>query len=75
MNRFVPLFALVATLGLGACERQRTVMTVPAPAAEPGPAGRQGRPGVQGNTGQPHKTGAGTTVIVKPLPPTAIEVS
>ena len=66
MNRSILMLALVAALGLGACERQPAVVTVPAPAAEPGPPGPQGEPGVQGNTG---KTGTGTTVIVEPSPP------
>jgi len=37
MNRSILMFAMVAALGLSACERQPTVVTVPAPAAEPGP--------------------------------------
>jgi hypothetical protein len=66
MNRSILMLALVAALGLSACERQPTVVTVPAQAAEPGPPGPQGEPGVQGNTG---KTGTGTTMIVEPSPP------
>jgi len=78
MNRSILMLALVAALGLSACQRQPTVVTVPAPVAEPGPAGPQGEPGVQGNTGytgqtgqtgETGKTGTGTTVIVEP--PTA----
>ena len=77
MNRSILMLALVAALGLSACERQPTVVTVPAPAAEPGPAGPQGEPGVQGepgytgqtgDTGQTGETGTGTTVIVEPAP-------
>ena len=58
MNRSILMLALVAALGLSACERQPTVVTVPAPVAEPGPAGPQGEPGVQGNTGYTGQTGA-----------------
>jgi len=57
MNRSTLMLALVAALGLSACERQPTVVTVPAPAAEPGPAGPQGEPGVQGDTGNTGYTG------------------
>ena len=81
MNRSILMLALVAALGLSACERQPAVVTVPAPAAEPGPPGPQGEPGAQGNTGntgytgqtgaqgETGKTGTGTTVIVEPSPP------
>jgi len=68
MNRSILVLALVAALGLSACERQPTVVTVPAPAAEPGPAGPQGEPGVQGDTGNTGETGPSTTVIVEPAP-------
>jgi hypothetical protein len=80
MNRSILAFAVVAALGLSACERQPTVVTVPATLAEPGPPGPQGEPGVQGNTGYTGQTGAtgdtgatgktgtGTTVIVEPAP-------
>ena len=74
MNRSVLMLALVATLGLSACERQPAVVTVAAPAAEPGPAGPQGETGAQGQMGnpgmmgEPGKTGTGTTVIVEPPP-------
>jgi hypothetical protein len=71
MNRSILMLALVAALGLSACDREPTVVTVPVPAAEPGPAGPQGEPGVQGNTGetgQTGETGTGTTVIVEPPP-------
>jgi hypothetical protein len=37
MNRSILMLALVAALGLSACERQPTVVTVPAAPAEPGP--------------------------------------
>jgi len=83
MNKIIPAAALLALLGVGACERP--VVVVP-PAAEPGPpgpagpAGAQGETGYQGNqgnqgaegipgaTGETGKTGDGTTVIV--VPPT-----
>ena len=52
MNRSILMLALVAALGLSACERQPTVVTVPAPVAEPGPAGPQEDEDGQG-PGQP----------------------
>jgi hypothetical protein len=61
--------ALLATLGLAACDRPAVVtvpaatIVVPGPAGPPGPAGDQGTTGSQGATG---KTGEGTTVIVIP---------
>jgi hypothetical protein len=81
MNRSLLMIALVAALGLSACDRQPTVVTVPAPATEPGPPGPQGAPGetgqtgytgATGDTGETGKTGApggATTVIVEPAPP------
>lgn len=85
MNRSTLLMlALAATLGLGACDRQPAVITVPAAAPVPGPAGPQGAPGAQGDTGytgspgqtgetgetgQTGKTGDGTTVIIEPSAP------
>jgi hypothetical protein len=73
--------ALLATLGLAACDKP-TVVNVPAtPVAVPGPAGPQGAtgntgntgtsgmPGMDGNKGEPGKPGEGTTVIVTPPPP------
>jgi hypothetical protein len=50
MNRSILILALVAALGLSACERQPTVAALPAPAAEPGPAGPQGETGQTGAT-------------------------
>ncbi len=45
------LVALVAVLGLSACDKP-TVVNVPAtPVAVPGPAGPQGATGIQGSTG------------------------
>lgn len=58
MNRSILMLALVATLGLSACERQPAVVTVAAPAGEPGPAGPPGETGAQGNTGYTGQTGA-----------------
>ncbi len=49
--------ALVAVLGLSACDKP-TVVNVPAtPVAVPGPAGPQGDTGAQGATGTPGDTG------------------
>ena len=75
MNRSILLTALLATLGLAACDRP-AVVAVPVPVAVPGPAGPQGATGetgntgntgytgATGNTGATGKTGDGTTVIV-----------
>jgi len=57
MNRSILMIALVAALGLTACDRQPTVVTVPPPAVEPGPPGPQGAPGATGTTGQTGDTG------------------
>ena len=69
MKNSLLMLALLATLGLVACDRP-TVVTVPAatvvvpgPAGPPGPSGDQGATGSQGATG---KAGEGTTVIVMP---------
>ena len=71
MNRSMLMAALLAALGLAACDRP-AVVAVPVPVAVPGPAGPQGAAGDQGNTGNAGNTGAtgksgeGTTVIVMP---------
>lgn len=88
MNKIVLITAMLATLGLAACDKP-TVVNVPA--AEPGPAGpagpqgetgtqgttgaqgTQGTEGVQGETGTTGSTGEGTTVIVMPPEPAAPE--
>jgi hypothetical protein len=73
MNRSSMLIAaLLAALGLAACDRPATVIALPAPAAVPGPAGPTGATGDTGNTGSTGsqgatgKAGEGTTVIVMP---------
>lgn len=70
MNRSTLILALLATLTLAACDRQPTVVNVPAtPVAVPGPAGPPGSTGAQGSeggTGATGKSGEGTTVIVMP---------
>lgn len=69
MNRMILISALLATLGLAACDKP-TVVNVPAtPVATPGPAGPQGDAGVQGGDGakgETGKAGEGSTVIVTP---------
>jgi hypothetical protein len=72
MKRMMLISALLATLGLAACDRP-AVVTVPAtPVAVPGPAGPQGQTGSTGNTGTTGDTGAtgkagsGATIIVTP---------
>lgn len=72
MNKSILIVALVATLGLAACDRP-AVVTVPAtPVAvpgPPGPTGATGNTGSQGTEGTPGATGQsgdGTTIIVAP---------
>jgi hypothetical protein len=75
MKRLMLISALLATLGLAACDRP-TVVTVPAtPVAVPGPAGPQGATGntgatgdtgTTGDTGATGKAGSGATIIVTP---------
>jgi hypothetical protein len=75
MNKSMLLLALVATMGLAACDRP-AVVTVPAtPVAVPGPAGPAGPTGATGNTGNQGAEGApgatgqsgdGTTIVVMP---------
>ena len=78
MNRSMLRLALLAALGLAACDRP-TVVNVPAtPAAVPGPAGppgatgntgSKGATGNTGNKGETGKSGEGATVIVTPPAP------
>jgi hypothetical protein len=73
MNHSILMLALVATLGLAACDNRPDVINVPPPAAGPpgpaGPPGQMGQPGQPGATGASGPAGDGTTVIV--VPPTA----
>jgi len=66
MNRSILISALLASLGLVACDRPTVVNVPAAPTAVPGPAGPQGATGNQGNTGATGRTGDGTTLIVVP---------
>ena len=72
MNKSMLLLAIVATMGLAACDRP-TVVTVPAtPVAVPGPPGPTGATGNTGNQGADGAPGAtghtgdGTTIVVMP---------
>jgi Collagen triple helix repeat (20 copies) len=49
MNQSIPLAAMLALLGVSACDRPTVV--VPAAAAQPGPPGPAGPAGPQGDTG------------------------
>ena len=79
MKHSILMLALLATLGLAACDNRPEVIYVPPPAAgPPGPAGPTGATGNTGNTGNTGfdgskgdagKPGEGTTVIV--MPPSA----
>lgn len=69
MNRMILISALLATLGLAACDRPTVVNAPATPVAVPGPAGPQGDAGVQGGDGakgETGKAGEGSTVIVTP---------
>jgi len=82
MKHSILILALLATLGLAACDNRPEVIYVPPPAAGPaGPAGPTGATGNTGNTGNTGSTGSpgydgskgdtgkpgeGTTVIVMP---------
>lgn len=73
MNHMMLISAVIATLSLGACDKQPTVVNVPAaPVAVPGPAGPPGATGATGDQGSPGskgdtgKTGDTTAVIVMP---------
>ena len=70
MKRSLLISALLATGALAACDRQPTVLNVPATTvAVPGPAGPpgpQGPTGSEGSKGAPGKSGEGATVIVMP---------
>lgn len=71
MNRSMLVAALLAAVTLAACDKQPTVVTVPAtPVVVPGPAGPQGPTGDPGKEGKP---GDGTTLIV--VPPAASAAS
>ena len=68
MKYSIILVALMATLGLSACEK-----TVVTPAASPGPAGATGATGATGSSGSAGATGnkgdtgkTGDTVVVVP---------
>lgn len=82
MNHVILISALLATLGLSACDRP-TVIIPATPVAVPGPAGPQGATGDQGSrgvTGSQGETGSegskgetgktgSTAVIVVPVEP------
>lgn len=57
MNRSILMAALVAAVGLAACEKPTVVNVPPTPVAVPGPAGPSGTPGTPGTPGVPGETG------------------
>jgi hypothetical protein len=58
MKYTMPLFALLATLSLAACDPTPTVVNVPVAVPGPaGPAGATGETGATGNTGNTGSTG------------------
>ena len=79
MNRLIIITALLAAFSLAACDKEPTVVNVPAGTPGPaGPTGATGSEGVQGsqgdagakgttgNKGETGKSGDSTTVIVTP---------
>lgn len=66
MNHTLLISALLATVGLCACDRP-TVVNVPPPAPAPAPAPPvPGPPGPQGATGEQGKPSGDTVIIVTP---------
>jgi hypothetical protein len=57
MKNSMLILAVLATLGLSACDRP-AVVAVPVPVAVPGPAGPTGATGGQGATGSTGDTGS-----------------
>ena len=58
MTRFVSTLALLAAVGLAACDRPTVINNPPMPVAVPGPAGATGATGATGNTGNTGSTGS-----------------
>lgn len=59
--------ALLAGMGLLACDKPTVVNVPPAPAAVPGPAGPTGPTGNTGATGNTGKPGDSGVVVVMPM--------
>lgn len=57
MNRSILMAALVAAVGIAACDKPTVVNVPPTPVAVPGPAGPSGTPGTPGTPGAPGQTG------------------
>ena len=57
MNRSILMAALVAAVGVAACDKPTVVNVPPTPVAVPGPAGPSGTPGTPGTPGAPGQTG------------------
>lgn len=58
MKHSILTLALLATLGLAACDNRPEVIYVPPAAGTPGPAGPTGATGNTGNTGNTGSTGS-----------------
>lgn len=75
MNRYLLIAALVASMGMAACNKPSIVEApapVPGPAGPAGPTGGQGNQGNDGAKGEPGKTGDSNTVIVTPAQPAVV---
>ena len=66
MNRSILMAALVAAVGVAACDKPTVVNVPPTPVAVPGPAGPSGTPGTPGAPGQTGKPGDSGVIVIQP---------
>ncbi len=66
MNRSILMAALVAAVGLAACDKPTVVNVPPTPVAVPGPAGPSGTPGTPGAPGQTGRPGDSGVIVIQP---------
>ena len=66
MNRSILMAALVAAVGIAACDKPTVVNVPPTPVAVPGPAGPSGTPGMPGAPGQTGKPGDSGVIVIQP---------
>lgn len=66
MNRSILMAALVAAVGIAACDKPTVVNVPPTPVAVPGPAGPSGTPGTPGAPGQTGKPGDSGVIVIQP---------
>lgn len=66
MNRSILMAALVAAVGIAACDKPTVVNVPPTPVAVPGPAGPSGTPGTPGAPGQTGRPGDSGVIVIQP---------